>query len=49
MFKTDDIGKSVIRFVQSKEVVSPFGFLKLVCVEKNGVEISKKDHWFTQK
>ena len=43
MFKTDKIGKGVIIFVQFKKIVSPFGDLKLVCVEKNGVEISKKD------
>ena len=33
----------VIIFVQIKEVISPFGFIKLLSVEKNGVEISKND------
>ena len=42
MFKTDDIGKSVISFVHFKEVVSLFGFLKLACVEKMELKFTKK-------
>ena len=42
-FKTDMLGKKVIFFVHfQQEFHSPVGFLKLVCIEKNGLEIPKK-------
>ena len=37
----DDIGRRVIQFLHFRQVVSHFGFLHLVSVEKNGIEISK--------
>ena len=42
-FKTDTLGKKVVFFVHfQQEFHSPVGFLKLVCIEKNGLEIPKK-------
>ena len=41
MYKTDNLGKSVLYFIQFQEVISPIGFLKVVSVEKNGIEVPK--------
>ena len=42
MYKTDNLGKSVLYFIQFQEVISPIGFLKVVSVEKNGIEVPKR-------
>ena len=41
MFRTDELGREVINFLQFIEVESPFGFLKLVLAEHKGIEIYK--------
>ena len=41
MSKTDAQGHSVVQFLHLQHVKSPFGFLFLKCVEKNGKEIPK--------
>ena len=41
MSKTDVQGRSVVQFLHLQHVKSPFGFLFLKCVEKNGKEIPK--------
>ena len=42
IYKTDDLGKTVMFFFHFKKVDSPIGFLKVVSVEKEGIEIQKK-------
>ena len=37
VFKTDDLGRKVISFFHFKNVVSIYGFLKIVLVEKDGI------------
>ena len=41
MFMTDSLGRKVTKFIHFREKKSPFGFLKLIGVEKNGYDIPK--------
>ena len=42
MYKTDDLGKTVVFFLHFEEVSSPIGFLKLVTLEKDGIAVPKR-------
>ena len=42
LFQTNRFGKRIIFFAHFQEVRSPFGFLKIVSIEKNGIEVPKK-------
>ena len=42
LFRTDKMGREIVVFIHFQEVVSPFGFLKLVTAERNGMEVPKQ-------
>ena len=42
LFRTDKMGREIVVFIHFREVVSPFGFLKLVTAEHNGMEVPKQ-------
>ena len=41
MYMTDLLGRKVVKFIHFREEKSPFGFLKLVSVERNGCDVPK--------
>ena len=42
MYKTDDLGKTVVFFLHFEEVSSPIEFLKLVTLAKDGIAVPKR-------
>lgn len=41
IFQTDELGTKVVKFLHFRQVLSTFGFLKLVDVQKNGFDVPK--------
>ena len=41
MFMTDSMGKRVVQYLHLRNVSSPFGFLKIICAEKDGFEVKR--------
>ena len=45
MFMTDDLGRRVVKFLDFREEISPFGFLRIMGAEKNGFDVPKVLHY----
>ena len=41
-YMTDTMGRKIIHHIQFRNIQSDFGFLKLMCVEKDGIEVNNR-------